>query len=392
MLPRYLNFVKGIVDSDNLPLNVSREILQQDRTLSLIKKKLTRKAIAMIQNLAEDKEKFDQFYEQYGTNLKYGVSGDPANRHRLSKLLRFYSSKTKALSSLDDYVGRMKEGQTQVLYVAGESQDVLARSPFVEKLIKRGYEVLFMTDPIDEWAVQNLGRFDNKWVMTDVSKEGFKLEGAEEEDEEKVREEEFQPLVDYLQEKLTGRIGKVVISSNLYRAPSAISSGAMGFTANMERLMKAQAFTNPQTLSQYKSTRILEINPKHSIILELNRRIQDPSLSSSPEEAILSQDVAELLYDSASLQSGFTVEDSAAFGARIFKLMKLSLDLSLEDEFADEELTNDESETETETETSDAETQDQSSEVEEEAEAAAAAPDDDSFSSQESSASAKDEL
>jgi len=346
--------------------------------LSLIKKKLTRKVIAMIQNLAEDKEKFDQFYAQYGTNLKYGVSGDPANRHRLSKLLRFDSSKTKTLTSLDDYVGRMKEGQTQVLYVAGESKEVLARSPFVEKLIRRGYEVLFMTEPIDEWAVQNLGRFDNKWVLTDVAKEGFKLEGAAEEEEETVREEEFQPLVDYLQEKLAGRISKVVISSNLYRAPSAISSGAMGFTANMERLMKAQAFTNPQTLNQYKSTRILEINPKHSIILELNRRIQDPSLSSSPDEALLSTDIAELLYDSASLQSGFTVEDSASFGNRIFKLMKLSLDLSLDDEFEDEEV--------------EIEVQEgPPPPVEEEAEAAP--PDDDSFSSsQESSASAKDEL
>jgi len=352
--------------------------------LSLIKKKLTRKVIGMIQNLAEDKEKFDKFYEQYGTNLKYGVAGDAANRHRLSKLLRFFSSSTKANTSLDDYVGRMKEGQTQVLYVAGESKEVLARSPFVEKLIKRGYEVLFMTDPIDEWAVQNLGRFDNKWVLTDISKEGFKLEGAAEE-EEAVQEEEFQSLVDYLQEQLTGRISKVVVSTNLYRAPSAISSGVMGFTANMERLMKAQAFSNPQTLQQYKSTRILEINPKHSIILELNRRIRDPTLSSSVDEAVLSNDIAELLYDTASLQSGFSVEDSAAFGGRIHKLMKLSLDLDLEDdEFAEEE------KEEEQTVAAEDETQQQESVVEEEA--AAAPPDGEAFSSQESSAAAKDEL
>jgi len=176
MFPRYLNFVKGVVDSDNLPLNVSREILQQDRTLSLIKKKLVRKVIGMIQSLAEDKEKYEKFWEQYSTNIKLGVVDDSTNRSRLSKLLRFYSSKTQALTSLEDYVSRMKEGQDQIFYLAGENKESVSNSPFVERLLEKGYEVLYMTDPIDEWSVQSLAKFDNKYTLTNVAKEGLKMD------------------------------------------------------------------------------------------------------------------------------------------------------------------------------------------------------------------------
>jgi len=324
MFPKYLNFIRGMVDSDNLPLNVSREILQQDRTLALIKKKLARKVIALIQNLADDPKKYAEFWEQYGTNIKYGVSSDAQNRNRLSKLLRYYSSKTKELTSLDDYVSRMKEGQNQIYYICGESKENLEKSPFIEKLIRKGYEVLFMTDPIDEWTVQNVPRFDNKWVMTDVSKEGFKIDGDT--NDTKQYKEEFKPLLDFLKTKLSGKIAKAVISDNLIKAPSAISSSSYGFSANMERLMKAQTFTNHQAYQFAKSQRILEINPRHPIILELNRRVKESS------DDIVAGDLAELMFDTASLQSGFNVEDPAAFAGRIHRMMKMSLSLDAEAE------------------------------------------------------------
>jgi len=187
MFPRYLNFVKGVVDSDNLPLNVSREILQQNRTLSLIKKKLVRKVIGMIQTLAEDKEKYEKFWEQFSTNIKLGIVDDSSNRSRLSKLLRFYSSKTQSLTSLEDYVSRMKEGQDQIFYLAGESKETVHNSPFVERLLGKGYEVLYLTDPIDEWSVQSLVKFDNKFTLTNVAKEGLRLDNAEEKKKKKKR-------------------------------------------------------------------------------------------------------------------------------------------------------------------------------------------------------------
>jgi len=326
MFPRYLNFVKGVVDSDNLPLNVSREILQQDRTLSLIKKKLVRKVIGMIQSLAEDKEKYEKFWEQYSTNIKLGVVDDSTNRSRLSKLLRFYSSKTQALTSLEDYVSRMKEGQDQIFYLAGENKESVSNSPFVERLLEKGYEVLYMTDPIDEWSVQSLAKFDNKYTLTNVAKEGLKMDKEVENKKEKEYSVEFKDLLEFLQERLKGKVSKAVISKILVKTPSAISSGSFGFTGNMERLMKAQAFADQKQFQFMKSQRILEINPRHPIIIELNRRVKEN------DKDPVANDLAEILYDTASLHSGFMVEDAPGFANRIHRMMKLSLNLDLEAE------------------------------------------------------------
>jgi len=319
-----LTFIKGIVDSENLPLNVSREILQQDRTLSLIKKKLVRKIIAMIQTLAEDNEKYEKFWEQYATAIKLGVADDQHNRTRLSKLLRFHSSKTKKLTSLEDYVSRMKEGQTQIYYLAGENQDVVSNSPFVEKLLRKGYEVLYMTDPIDEWSIQTLNKFDNKYLLTNVAKEGLKLEDKQSEEDkqkEKQETEEFKDLLDFLKGKLENKISKVIVSQNLVKTPSAITSGLYGFTANMERLMKAQAFADQKQFAYMKGQRVLEINPRHPIIIELNRRVKNDG--NDP----VANDLGLLLYDTASLHSGYSLDDAPGFAGRVHTMMKLSLNL-----------------------------------------------------------------
>jgi heat shock protein beta len=332
MLPRYLNFIKGVVDSDNLPLNVSREILQQDRTLSLIKKKLVRKAIAMIQTLSENKEKYAQFWEKYGTSVKLGVAEDTPNRPRLAKLVRFYSSKTKELTGFQDYVERMKEGQTQIYYIAGESTSALENSPLVERLLKKGYEVLYLTDPIDEWSVQSLTKYENKYPLTNVAKEGVKIEGEDEKEDDKVLEEEFKPLLEFLKENLKGKISKAVLSHQLVKTPSAITSGSFGFTANMERLMKAQAFADTKQYSYMKSQRILEINPKHPLIKEFLRRVDD---TDGDKKTI--EDLALILYDTASLNSGFALDEPAQFAQRIHRMMKMSLNIDADLEAPEEE-------------------------------------------------------
>jgi len=330
-LPKYINFLKGIVDSDNVPLNVSREILQQDKSLSAIKKKIIRKAIAMIQQLAEDPDKYNRFYEQYATNIKLGVIDDTHNRSRLAKLLKFHSSKTQDLTTLDEYLSRKKPNQEQIYYLAGESKDLVEKSPFLEKILKRGYEVLYLTEPIDEWCAQQLGKFDNKYPLTNVAKEGFKLDGEKEDKEkEKEVEEDYKALIDFLKEKLKGRISKVAISKSLVKTPSAISAGTFGVSANMERLMKAQAFINQQQLNFMKAQKTLEINPKHPIIAELNRRVGED------REDPIATDIAELMYDTALLHSGFSLDNPAAFANRIHKVMKLSLNLDPEEEVPEE--------------------------------------------------------
>jgi HSP90 family molecular chaperone len=331
MLPRYLNFIKGVVDSDNLPLNVSREILQQDRTLSLIKKKLVRKAIAMIQTLSENKEKYAQFWEKYGTSVKLGMAEDTPNRPRLAKLVRFYSSKTKELAGFQDYVDRMKEGQTQIYYIAGESTSALENSPLVERLLKKGYEVLYLTDPIDEWSVQSLTKYENKYTLTNAAKEGVKIDGEEEKETDKVLEEEFKPLLEFLKDNLKGKISKAAVSTQLVSTPSAITSGSFGFTANMERLMKAQAFADTKQYSYMKSQRILEVNPKHPLIKEFLRRVED-----SDGDKKIVEDLALILYDTASLNSGFALDEPAQFAQRIHRMMKLSLNIDADLEAPEE--------------------------------------------------------
>jgi len=324
-IPRYLKFLRGVVDSQELPLNVSREILQQDRTTKIIRNKLVRKAISLIQDLATDKpEKFKEFWTKYGVNIKLGVAEDKTNKTRLSKLLRFHSSKTGDLTSLDDYISRMKEGQTQIYYLAGESLANLEKSPLVEKLLKKGFEVLYMTDAIDEWTAQSIGKYDEKYSLTNVAKEGLKIDGLEEDkdkDKEKEVVKEFKPLTDYLQHKLKGKISKAVISNVLVTTPAALASGLYGFTANMERLAKAQALADKRQFEAMKSQRVLELNPKHPIITELLRRVEndekDPNL----------EDLAVLLYETACLNSGFSVDDPTTFVGRVHKIIKENLNI-----------------------------------------------------------------
>jgi heat shock protein beta len=265
LIPNYLKFIRGVVDSDDLPLNVSREVLQQNKLLKQIEKKLVRKSIAMFQELAndEDKDLYKNFWTNYGTNVKLGIIEDSGNRSRLTKLLMFLSSKTGDYVTLDDYVSRMKEGQDQIFYLAGTSKDAVEKSPLIERVIKRGYEVLYMVDPIDEYALQHIPKYDGKYKMTNLGKEGVKLDDKEVEDDKKKTEEEYKPLVDYLKDTLSDKLEKVVVTDRLTTSPCALVSTSYGYTANMERIIKAQAL-GIKGQAPYVPKKILEINPRRS--------------------------------------------------------------------------------------------------------------------------------
>merc|ERR1712226_735740 len=249
IIPEYLNFVKGVVDSEDLPLNISREMLQQNKILKVIRKNIVKKILDLIEEICEDKDNFKKFYEQFGKNLKLGIHEDSTNRKKLAGYLRFATSASgEEMCSLNDYVSRMKENQKDIYYITGETKEVVAASSFVEKLKKRGLEVVYMTEPIDEYVVQQLKEFDGKNLVS-VTKEGLDLP---EDDSEKVEKE--------------------VVSSRLVSFPCCIVTSQYGWTANMERIMKAQALRDTSTMGYMAAKKHMEINPDHGIIENLRQR------------------------------------------------------------------------------------------------------------------------
>jgi heat shock protein beta len=269
LMPRYLSFVKGVVDSSDLPLNVSREILQESRITRVIRKQLTRRSLEMIDELAskEGGEDYKTFWEAFGRNLKVGIIEDQENRGRLSKLLRFFTSKSgDGMASLDDYKGRMKEGQKVVYYMAADSVEAAAAAPFVEKLAADGYEVLYLTEAIDEAVVTNLGKYDDL-ELVDVSKEGIELPGGEEDAKKKeALEGQFKDVIAFLKDTLGERVEKVVLSSRLLDSPCALVTSKFGWSANMERIMKAQSMGDARAMEYMRGRRILEVNPEHEVV------------------------------------------------------------------------------------------------------------------------------
>jgi heat shock protein beta len=318
IIPKYLSFIKGIVDSSSLPLNVSREILQQDKSLRLMEKKLVRKAIAMIQKLSiEDEEAYEDFYEDFRINIKLGVLEDRTNQDRLAKLLRFHSSKSgNNLVSFDEYIENMKEGQDNIYFLAGESKALIEKSPLLEKLVSNDYEVLYFTDAIDEYWTQSLNAYEGKKLVNIAKDVDLDLDDVEEENVED--EEEFQPLLDFFKSSLKSKVSKVVLSKRLTTTPSALISTAYSYTANMERIQRAQ------TLSQgvdpfMASKKVLELNPSHELVRELLSIVQE-----NPESQ-LATDMAQLLYDTAALHSGFALDDPSVFAKSIHRMMAMGI-------------------------------------------------------------------
>lgn len=325
VIPKYLSFIKGVVDASELQLNVSREILQQDRSLKQIEKKLVRKIVAMIQELALQPEKYESFWEEFRVFIKLGLIEDSPNRARLSKLLRFYSTKSDGeLRSLEQYVESMTEGQKNIYFVAGENVDTLETSPLLEKFASKDVEVLYFTDPIDEYWVSSLPDYEGH-KLVNIAKDSAidDIVSEQEKEQEKEVADEYKELVDYLKTTLSKKISKAEVSFRLEKSPSIILTSAYGHTANMERILRAQALNQQQ--STYMAPRkVMGINPYHPIIKYLQQRVKE-----SREDPI-ARSIAEVLYDTAALNSGFTIDDPAAFATRLYGLLKLGLNVEVD--------------------------------------------------------------
>uniref|UniRef100_A0A8C6Y3X5 Endoplasmin n=1 Tax=Naja naja TaxID=35670 RepID=A0A8C6Y3X5_NAJNA len=334
MMPKYLNFVKGVVDSDDLPLNVSRETLQQHKLLKVIRKKLVRKTLDMIKKIAEEKYN-DTFWKEFGTNIKLGVIEDHSNRTRLAKLLRFQTSHHESnVTSLDEYVERMKEKQDKIYFMAGSSRKEAESSPFVERLLKKGYEVIYLTEPVDEYCIQALPEFDNKRFQN-VAKEGVKFDESEKSKETReALEKEYEPLLTWMKDKaLKDKIEKAVLSQRLTQSPCALVASQYGWSGNMERIMKAQAYqTGKDIATNYYASqkKIFEINPKHPLIKDMLRRVQEN------EDDQVVADLAVVLLETATLRSGYLLPDTKEYGERIERMLRLSLNIDPEETVEDE--------------------------------------------------------
>ncbi|VDL90737.1 unnamed protein product [Schistocephalus solidus] len=327
LIPEYLNFIRGVVDSEDLPLNISREMLQQNKILKVIRKNLVKKCVELIEELTEDPENYKKFYDQFAKNMKLGIHEDSANRKKLSDFLRYFSSSSgDEMTSLKDYVSRMKENQKDIYYITGESKEAVANSAFTEVLKKRGLEVLYMLDPIDEYAVTQLREYDGKKLVC-VTKEGLEL--PEDEESKKKFEElktEFEPTCAKIKEILSDKVEKVTLSNRLLTSPCCIVTSTFGWSANMERIMKAQALRDSSTMGYMAGKKHLELNPEHNIIKSLKVMLANQQ----SENQKICKDLISMLFNTALLASGFTLDDSRTHANKIHEL--ISMFLQIEDE------------------------------------------------------------
>ena len=334
LCPEWLGFVKGIIDSQDLPLNISRETLQQTQIMKVIKKNVVKKVLESVCELSENEEDYNKFYSQFNKNLKLGIHEDSGNRDKLASLLRYNSTKSNSgLTSLKDYISRMKEGQKDIYYISGESQKSVEKSLFLEQLTKRGFEVLYMCDPIDEYCMQQLKTYDDK-KFVDITKENLTIELTE---EEKKQDEEnkktYEDLCKYMKTILDNNVSKVVVSNRLHKSPCCLVTGEYGWSANMERIMKAQTLKNDQMMGHMSSQKILELNVDNPVIKELNNKML------VDKNDITIRDIVWLLFETTLINSGFQLDEPSMFCDRINRMIKMGLSVDDED---DDEQTNDE--------------------------------------------------
>lgn len=315
LIPEYLGFIRGVVDSEDLPLNISRESLQQNKILKVIKKNVIKKCLEMFSEIAENAEDFKIFYEQFSKNLKLGVIEDSSNRNKFAELLRFHTSKSgDDMISFDDYIARMKEGQNFIYYITGESRKQVSNSPFIEKLRKRGYEILYLTDPIDELWIEQLKNFEGITFQS-CTEDGLEIEESEEERKKLKELKDFEPVCEKIKIILDSKVEKVVIGNRMEDSPCVIVTSENGWSANMERIMKAQALRDNSMISFMVSKKTMEINPKHRIVKELKNLLDKDQTSSTFEDFVW------LLYDTSLLKSGFSLDDPNTFYNRIYELL-----------------------------------------------------------------------
>ncbi|ETW62486.1 hsp90-like protein [Plasmodium falciparum CAMP/Malaysia] len=326
IIPEWLNFVKGVVDSEDLPLNISRESLQQNKILKVIKKNLIKKCLDMFSELAENKENYKKFYEQFSKNLKLGIHEDNANRTKITELLRFQTSKSgDEMIGLKEYVDRMKENQKDIYYITGESINAVSNSPFLEALTKKGFEVIYMVDPIDEYAVQQLKDFDGKKLKC-CTKEGLDIDDSEEAKKDfETLKAEYEGLCKVIKDVLHEKVEKVVVGQRITDSPCVLVTSEFGWSANMERIMKAQALRDNSMTSYMLSKKIMEINARHPIISALKQKADADKSDKTVKDLIW------LLFDTSLLTSGFALEEPTTFSKRIHRMIKLGLSIDEEE-------------------------------------------------------------
>ena len=363
LLPKWLAFVKGVVDSDDLPLNVNRETLQESKIIKVIGKKLTRKAIEMIKKFSEEEPEQEQkedeeaevdedgnpvekkkdedkehpyisWYKKFSPSLKMGVIEDDASRTKLAKLLRFKSSKFNGANdwiSLDDYVSRMSDKHDEIFFFPGENIEEMKTSHFMDVFNKKDIEVLFFDDPVDEYLVQHMSSFDGKKFQA-ITKEGVKFKDEDEDFQrrrEKVYKEKFRPLTKFLKKTYGSQVSRVVISKRLGDAPAVVSSADWSHSSNMERVMKAQAFQHRRDPSEVSTVKVLEINPRHPFITQL-LLLSPPEDDDQAKSFVVppsTLDAAWTLLDVALLNSGFGLSNVKGFTKRMTRVLKDSFGL-----------------------------------------------------------------
>eukprot|EP00933_Yihiella_yeosuensis_P076607 TRINITY_DN8645_c0_g4_i1.p1 TRINITY_DN8645_c0_g4~~TRINITY_DN8645_c0_g4_i1.p1 ORF type:complete len:761 (+),score=216.80 TRINITY_DN8645_c0_g4_i1:71-2353(+) len=321
LIPRWLTFARGVVDSEDLPLNVGREILQKSRTLKIIRKRVVRKVLDTIDDLREkDPEKWESFQNSYGKYFKVGLVEDLDYKDELKRFVRFFSSKSKDnMTSLDEYISRMQEGQDKIYFVTGEGKRAAEISPAMEKMRQKGFEVLYMIDPLDEICSQSIVDYTG-FKLTDINKAGLDL--TKDEDEKKKLEDtvkEFEGVATWLKKQLGERVQKVQVSDRLVDSPATLVQGEWGMSPMMQRYMKSQTTSSASGDAFAIGSRnqaILEINPDHNVIKNLKDAMTNDPDSPATEDMVM------MVYETAALIGGYTIEDPGEFAKRVTKLME----------------------------------------------------------------------
>ena len=315
LMPRYLRFIRGIIDANSLPLNVSREILQQSKQISSIKSGAVKKVLGMLEGLAKNEpEKYATFWSQFGAVIKEGPIEDHSNKERVAKLLRFASTHAdidKQDVALEDYVSRMKEGQDKIYYVTADSFSAAKNSPHLEIFRKKGIEVLLLSDRIDEWLVSNLDEFDGKHLQS-VAKGDLDLGALETEEDKKVEEEvnkDFEAVLKQIKDVLADKVSEVRLSHRLTESPACLVADVYGMSLNMERIMKDAGQMMGMGMGKKP---IFEINPTHPLVVRMKAEQDDTRFA----------DLTHILFDQAILSEGGQLDDPAAFVHKLNGLLQ----------------------------------------------------------------------